>query len=513
MKKNTYNTPPFSCLTLADGQKFLLRPTDPLTAEIVARITGVMHLSSGNDGREIFVSVSETNVQESIPTETGPLVCCLSPGADEILKAIQMSQLARFIAAQTMQRGGMLIHGGLVMHQGQGIILAAPGGTGKSTACRRLPESWEVLSDDATLVVQTKGGRYFAHPWPTWSRFFDGGAGGTWNVEQAMPLSAIFFLHQSPVDTVEPLSRANATVFILESIRQAMLFLPMAERHPDRKDELMNIYLSAAEQLVNSVQIHIMKISLGGTFWEEITRTLQNTGECLRLSPRLFPFLPLDTTCRVFDDNRIPIIYSGPSMNPTFRDADLLAVVPDGTRHYRVGDIICFYSPGKNRRIIHRIVAIHKKGVRTRGDNNPAPDPEFVQPDEIIGKVVAVLRASGTQAVPGGTPGIILHNLLLTRRLFLKKTDSLIKTKNPVGLGVHFIRYCFSPVMRPRYVLFSTQYSRYLRLYIGSHMAGDYNTIRKAWTLRSPFSLFIDKSSLPVVDPPRSIHEKPERTR
>ena len=512
MVKNTYTTSLFSCLTLADGQKFLLRPTDPLTAEIVARITDVMHLSPGNDGREIFVSIAETNVQESIPMETGPLVCCLSPGSDEILKAIQMSQLARFIAAQTMPRGGMLIHGGLVMHQGQGIILAAPGGTGKSTACRRLPESWEALSDDATLVVQTKGGRYFAHPWPTWSRFFDGGPGGTWTVEQAIPLSAIFFLHQSTVDTVEPLSRANATVFILESIRQAMLFLPMAERHPSRKDELMNIYLSAAERLVKSVQIHILRISLGGTFWEEITRTLQNPVESSHLSFGLFPSLPMDSSCKVFNDNCIPIIYSGPSMNPTFWDADLLEVVPGGTGHYRVGDIICFYSPENNRRIIHRIVAIHQKGIRTRGDNNPAPDPGVVQPDEIIGRVVAVSRASGTRGVPGGITGIILHILLLTRRLFLKKTDSLIKTKSPVGLGVHFIRYCFSPVMRPRYVLFSTRYSRYLRLYIGSHMAGDYNTIRKVWTLRSPFSLFIDKSNLPVVDPPRSIHEKSERT-
>jgi signal peptidase I len=511
MKKNTYNSPPFSCLTLADGQKFLLRPTDCLTAEIVARITNVMHLSPGIDGCEIFVCVTEKNLQEGIPTATRPLVCCLSPGSDEILKAIQMSQLARFIAAQTIPRGGMLIHGGLVMHQERGIILAAPGGTGKSTACRRLPESWEVLSDDATLVVQTNDGSYFAHPWPTWSRFFDEGPGGTWNVEQAVPLSAIFFLRQSPVDKVEPLSRANATVFIMESIRQALLLLPMAEHHPDRKDELLNIYLSAAERLVNSVQIHVLQISLSGTFWEEITKTLQNPDESFCLSPRLFSSLPLDTTCRVFDDNRIPIIYSGPSMNPTFRDADLLAVVPNGTRQYRVGDIICFYSPEKNRYIIHRIVAIQEKGFQTRGDNNPAPDPELVQPDEIIGKVVQVSRASGTQRVPGGITGIILHILLLKRKLFLEKTDSLIRTKNPIGFGVHLIRYCFSPFMKPRYILFSTRYSCYLRLYIGSHMAGDYNTIRKAWKIRSPFSIFFDKRSLPIVDQTSLIYEMPGR--
>jgi hypothetical protein len=100
-----------------------------------------------------------------------------------------------------------------------------------------------------------------------------------------------------------------------------------------------------------------------------------------------------------------------------------------------------------------------------------------------------------------------------TRKLFKKKTDSLIITKNPVGLGVHFIRYYFLPVMRPLSIQFSTRHYRNFIHYIGSHIVGDYNTIRKACMIRSPFSFFLDKSSLPVVDHPLSIYKIPGRTR
>ena len=31
---------------------------------------------------------------------------------------------------------------------------------------------WRSLCDDATLVVRDASGRYWAHPWPTWSRFY-----------------------------------------------------------------------------------------------------------------------------------------------------------------------------------------------------------------------------------------------------------------------------------------------------------------------------------------------------
>lgn len=100
-----------------------------------------------------------------------------------------------------------------------------------------------------------------------------------------------------------------------------------------------------------------------------------------------------------------------------------------------------------------------------------------------------------------------------TRKLFMKKTDSLIIMKNPIGPGVNFIRYCFLPVMRPLSIQLSTRYYRNLIHYTGSHIVGDYNTIRKACMIRSPFSFFPDKRSLTVADYPRSPYEIPERTR
>ena len=498
MNNDSYNIPPFPCLKLADGQKFLLHPTDPQSEEIVAWITDVMHLSPGTEGCEIFVCVTEEYIPEIFSPETGPLVCCLSRGMDRISKAMQMARLGRYIATQTMPRGGMLIHGGLVRYQGHGIILAAPGGTGKSTACSRLPTSWDALSDDATLVVQTPEGRYFAHPWPTWSTFLSAGSQECdCYVEQAVPLSSIFFLHQSPCDQVEPLSRANATAFVTESIRQVVLLRRIEENPDDIMEGFLNMCLPAAERLVNSVPTYILRISLCGAFWEEIAIALQHKGKTGSLSPLPLPSLPLDAPCSFFDDQSIPIIYSGSSMNPTFRDADLLEVVRYGSMPCRVGDVICFTSPQEAIYVIHRIVAIYKNGIQTRGDNNATPDPALVQPDEIIGKVVTASRASGQRTVMGGTAGIILHMLLLARKSFMGIIDSLVNSKNPVGFGVKFIRYCCMYILRPHYVLFSTQNSRFIRVYIGNHVAGEYNTIRNSWRIRPPFSLFIDKNTLP----------------
>ena len=102
------------------------------------------------------------------------------------------------------------MHGALAEENGIGVILAAPGGTGKTTASDRLPAPWRSLCDDTTLVVRDSQGKYWGHPWPTWSRFLEGGPGGTWEVQEAVPLRGVFFLSQAPEDLTEPLGPGHA---------------------------------------------------------------------------------------------------------------------------------------------------------------------------------------------------------------------------------------------------------------------------------------------------------------
>ncbi len=504
MNKKSDNSNLFSSLSLANGVKFLLRPTDPLSAEVVARFTKVMQLSPGSEGSEIFICVSDKIVQGIKPQEMRPLICSLSCGMGELTIPNQMSQLARFIATQIIPSGGMLIHGGLIMHQGLGVILAAEGGVGKSTACSRLLKSWDVLSDDATLVVETNEGSYYAHPWPTWSRFLEGESKETWNVEQAIPLSSIFFLQQSPVDQVTQLSRGDATAFIMESIRQVMLFPLICNHYSGRMDDPLPMCLSSAERLINSVPSHILQISLKGAFWEEISKTLIKPDLYHSSNKRKMSSPPINDVYRFFDEQSIPIIYSGPSMDPTFRDADLLEVVPYGTRPCRVGDVICFFSHEKEKHIIHRIISIHTHGVQTKGDNNSLPDPDLINPDEIIGKVKTVSRLSGTRTVTGGTPGLIIHKLLQARRSiwrnFYPFIHHLKKIPNPLGLYFPFIWRIISGFIEPHYILFSTRYNQNLKLYLGNYVAGEYHMYGKEWKIRFPFSLLIDKKNLPIIE-------------
>lgn len=88
-------------------------------------------------------------------------------------------------------------------------------------------------------------------------------------------------------------------------------------------------------------------------------------------------------------------------MEPTLFEGDLLVVEgisgrADEIRVGENGDIIVFRQPapftGKEILIPHR--AVHKEYMgdgwyfKTRGDNNPSPDPWYVSEDRIVGKVV-----------------------------------------------------------------------------------------------------------------------------
>jgi hypothetical protein len=147
-------------------------------------------------------------------------LCCILPpsGPDDIASGAFRVSLA--IAHMAQKRGGILVHGGLAEFRGEGIILAAPGATGKTTAFNRLPVPWHPLSDDAALIVRHADNRYFGHAWPTWSRFFFNGSGGSWKTEYGVPLKSLVFLSQSPENALEVLNTSPAAAMLIESVEQ-----------------------------------------------------------------------------------------------------------------------------------------------------------------------------------------------------------------------------------------------------------------------------------------------------
>ena len=189
----------------------------------------------------------------------------------------QLARLSACIGREMQRRGGVLLHSGLAEYPahaggGFGFLMAGRSGVGKSTACRRLPLPWRSLADDMTLVARDAAGAYWAHPFPTWSRFFgketEGGA-DSWNVQYAVPLRILLILEQGNADRAEPLGRGHALSLLAVSARQASAHFTygmspeqIAGFHQERFDNL--------RALVNAVPAFHLHVSLKGSFWNRI---------------------------------------------------------------------------------------------------------------------------------------------------------------------------------------------------------------------------------------------------
>ena len=100
------------------------------------------------------------------------------------------------------------------------------------------------------------------------------------------------------------------------------------------------------------------------------------------------------------DDNIHIAVYSGPSMNPTFKDNDLILWVEVNPAELKVGDIIIYEDPTNpyHKLVAHRIIETRIEeevyGFRTKGDNNPDPDHYWV--DNILGLVIGVVYSKAS---------------------------------------------------------------------------------------------------------------------
>ncbi len=472
------------CLTLGNGQSWHLRPVGDEAIDVVSRLAAVMTLSRCSQGREILVRVQEGARQLPVITwESAPGICILPPGENDAMKIIQMTTCATSLAFHQLPYGGLLIHGALVEKDGCGIILAGPGTVGKSTACSRIPLPWHALSDDATLVIPDGQGGYLAHPWPTWSRFFDNGPGGNWIVGKAVPLSALFFLHQSPEDWTEPVNMTQSTAWLVESTHQVMGPQMRSGQEPSDAKEIYALELRAAERLAGAIPVHLLHISLTGKFWEEIERALPGIipghvreDQVLPGQEEVHPSNPVSS--RIFGPGHIPILYTGPSMNPVLFEQDLLDVLPYGTRKARVGDVICFQTPEKL--VVHRVIGTGSEGVRTQGDNNSTPDLVFQHPDHILGMVVAASRGRLNRNIPGGTHGRMIRMYVRMRKQVIIMSGLLLEIAQPVLSVSRVVVNRAVPGINPRVILFATRNLRILRVYIGPHLAGEYDSRKKS---------------------------------
>jgi len=253
-------------LVLADGNEWLFVGEDASASASISKLKIMLQLESQiSPGCKISLGTSRKidNPKSSIE-ESRQLY-------DTFV------QMMKIIYRDVLARNGLFLHGALAERNGFGVILAGPSGVGKTTASIRLSGPWRSLSDDITLVVCDDQGRYWGHPWPTWSFFWESvNSGRKWDVSYAVPLKGLFFLAQSREDRAERIGAGQAVGMLLETAQQAS-----SGRLDDKSLEgdltAMNLQLfNNACIMSKSMKSFILNVSLNGQFWTEMDLALNS---------------------------------------------------------------------------------------------------------------------------------------------------------------------------------------------------------------------------------------------
>ncbi len=515
--------PGFS-LSLADGSRWLLQAGDAAAAEVLAAFAAAARLrpaAPGDHGR-LLQAVTVAQPAHTIPTwpddPSAAYVYPLNAPGDQDELAIAMMRLSLALARAAQSRGGLLLHGalatfpaptgtsfppGLVAREGAGaarlrecgVILAGPGMSGKTTASKRLPPPWRSLCDDTTLVVRDARGHYWAHPMPTWSRFYSysGGTGGSWDLQDSVPLCAIFFIARSPDNRAElPANWTYSLALLMESVEQASR--QMLRGLPHRELSVVHReWLANARALARTLPLHLLHISLTGEFWKEMERELPDepagaTG-MHRLAIQHDAVLPPHPSSFV--------VYTGSSMNPTLAEPDVVEIESYDRRRPRVGDVVYFRPPGDGREIVHRVVAVTPQGVRTAGDNCLADDDFVVQPADVIGQVVAARRGARRRTIAGGWRGQLTRHAARLRRVVDRVGVRWLGGVYRALGWADALHRLTPPQLQPRVVAFPARGHLHLKLMMGSRLIGRYDFSAERWIIRRPFRLFVDERALP----------------
>ena len=187
----------------------------------------------------------------------------------------------------------------------------------------------------------------------------------------------------------------------------------------------------------------------------------------------------------------------GPSMRPTFKPGDGLTVTSYGRKKIRVGDVVLFRHPQGGYNIVHRVVSVGPKGIRTRGDNNVHMDPWTLQKGDILGQVVSARRKNTNVVVTGGMPGLVTA---LAIRAMKKINLRLSKLFRPIYHRLErsgLFNACLPLIPRMRLLSFEKPQGRELYLFMGARPIARRSAGGSKWQISRPFRLFINETSLP----------------
>ena len=219
------------------------------------------------------------------PPSGSNLVCELLNSHAHKLDILMMGQALEPVHQKAMELRGVPLHGALVALEGKGVVLAGANDAGKTTCCQRLPERWDVLCDDETLVLRGNEGGFFAHPFPTWSDHFQVRSGLRCDVSRRVPLSAIFFLQKSITVEAVPIGKGQAAARISESSGQTSFGRSSGFEPCEKRQRMKRLFENGCD-LALAVPTFDLRFNLTGNFWEQIEQILSDLQEVS------FPNLP-----------------------------------------------------------------------------------------------------------------------------------------------------------------------------------------------------------------------------
>ena len=133
-------------------------------------------------------------------------------------KYIERSIVYKKIAASMLKYDTLLMHGVLISTEGQGFLITAPSGVGKSTRAllwlENIPESLIVNGDKPLIRVTEEAVYAYGTPWSGKEK---------WDFNISVPLRTIFLLERANYTgelSVEEMSIGNALSFLLRQTFQ-----------------------------------------------------------------------------------------------------------------------------------------------------------------------------------------------------------------------------------------------------------------------------------------------------
>lgn len=293
------------CMRLANDQRWQIIATDGVESW-VEKLASIMHFDKceTNGDAKLILTARESDdkrwrvpicrfqseIKASLPSsgwkfrdliwlqvwshcDVPDIICEKGPDKTHQEEFLSMRMSLQPIYQRVQYTGGLPLHAGLVARDGVGVLLAAQRNTGKSTCCRRIPSSWNALSDEETLVVRDNQKRYLVHPFPTWSDYLEKRSEPTWDVQQHVPLGAIFFLEQARTDEIVPLGQGEAAVLLYESATQ-VCYRNWVKLNRDEIRPLRRKLFENTCELAATIPVFKLRVSLNGRFWEEIESVL-----------------------------------------------------------------------------------------------------------------------------------------------------------------------------------------------------------------------------------------------